>query len=177
MEAIEPRKLGSTLPKGNIGWSNTLSYKGLSLNFLLTARIGGLAVSYTQMFLDRAGVSQQTADARDAGGVWVNHGYVDAQPYYNTVANINGGLLQEYVYDGTNVRLQELSLGYTLPRKWFNDKLGLTFSLIGRNLWMIYCKAPFDPDLSLSTGTYNQSTDFLMMPGQRNIGFSVKVEF
>lgn len=177
VESIEPRKLGSTLPKGNIGWSNTLSYKGLSLNFLLTARIGGLAVSYTQMFLDRAGVSQQTADARDAGGVWVNHGHVDAQSYYNTVANINSGLIQEYVYDGTNVRLQELSLGYTLPRKWFNDKLGLTLSLIGRNLWMIYCKAPFDPDLSLSTGTYNQSTDFLMMPGQRNMGFSVKVEF
>lgn len=177
LETIEARKLGSTLPKGNIGWSNSFSYKGLNLSFLLTARIGGLAVSYTQMYLDRAGVSQTTAAARDAGGVFVNNGYIDAQPYYNTVANLTDGLVQEYVYDGSNVRLQELSLGYTLPRKWFRDKLGLTVSLVGRNLWMIYCKAPFDPDLSMSTGTYNQSTDFLMMPGQRNIGFSVKVEF
>ena len=174
---IESRKLGSTLPKGSFGWSNTFSYKGLSLNLLFTARLGGLATSYTQMFLDRTGVSKVTADARDAGGIWVNNGYIDAQKYYDKVANPDNGLIQEYVYDGSNVRLQELSVAYTLPQKWFNNKAKMTVSFIGRNLWMIYCKAPFDPDLSFSTGTYNQSMDYLMMPSLRNLGFSVKLEF
>ena len=171
------RKLGSTMPKANLGWSNTLSYKGVSLSFLITARIGGLVTSYTQMFLDRTGVSKASADARDAGGIYVNNGYIDAQEYYNVVAGANNHLVQEYMYSGTNVRLQELSVGYTLPEKWFNNKAKMSVSFIGRNLWMIYCKAPFDPDLSYSTGTYNQGMDFLMMPSLRNLGFSVKFEF
>ncbi len=173
----EPRRLGTTLPKGNMGWSNAFSYKGLVLNTLFTARLGGLATSYTQMFMDQYGVSKTTADARDAGGVLVNRGYVDAETYYRLVASPNGGLTQEYMYDATSVRLQELSLAYTLPRKWFHNKLKMTVSFIGRNMWMIYCKAPFDPEQAFSTGTYNQNIDYLMTPSLRNLGFSLKLEF
>lgn len=175
--SIDARKLGTTLPDGNLGWSNTFSYKDLVLNTLFTARLGGIATSYTQMFMDQYGVSKASAEARDAGGIPVNGTRIDAEAYYGTVANPNGGLIQEYVYDATNVRLQELSLAYTLPRKWFNNKLKMTASFIGRNLWMIYCKAPFDPELTLSTGTYNQNVDYLMTPSLRNIGFSLKFEF
>ena len=173
----EAKKIGSTLPKGNIGWTNTFTYKGLSLNVLFTARIGGLATSYTQMFMDRYGVSKTSADARDKGGVFINNGYIDAESYYSLTANVNGGLLQEYVYDATNVRLQELSLAYTLPNKWFKNKVRMTASVIGRNLWLIYCKCPFDPEMTFSTGTYNQNLDYFMMPSLRNIGFSIKLEF
>lgn len=176
-ELDEPVKLGSTLPDGNLGWSNMFSYKGLTLNALFTARLGGIATSYTQMFMDRYGVSQVTADARDAGGVFVNNGYIDAEAYYRVIANPKGGLTQAYTYDATTVRLQELSLAYTLPRKWFRNKMKMTVSFIGRNLWMIYCKAPFDPEMAFSTGTYNQNVDYLMLPSTRNLGFSLKVEF
>lgn len=175
-ELAEARKLGTTLPSGNLGWTNTFSYKGLTLSALFTARLGGLATSYTQMFMDQYGVSKTTAEVRDAGGILVNDGYIDAEAYYGVVANPNSGLTQAYTYDATTVRLQELSLGYTLPRKWFRDKMRMTVSFIGRNLWMIYCKAPFDPEVAFSTGTYNQNIDYLMTPSLRNLGFSLKVE-
>ena len=42
---------------------------------------------------------------------------------------------------------------------------------------MIYCKAPFDPELTAYSGTYNQGIDFFMQPSSRNLGFSVKVKF
>lgn len=176
VELSEARKLGTTLPSGNLGWTNTFSYKGLTLNALFTARLGGLATSYTQMLMDRYGVSKTTADVRDAGGVFVNNGYIDAEAYYGVVANPNSGLVQAYTYDATTLRLQELSLGYTLPCKWFRDKMKMTVSFIGRNLWLIYCKAPFDPEVAFSTGTYNQNIDYLMTPSLRNIGLSLKVE-
>lgn len=175
-ELEEDRKLGTTLPSGNLGWTNTFTWKGLTLNTLFTARLGGLATSYTQMFMDQYGVSKTTAEARDAGGIFVNNGYIDAEAYYRVVANPKGGLTQAYTYDATTVRLQELSLGYTLPRKWFRDRMKMTVSFIGRNLWMIYCKAPFDPEVAFSTGTYNQNIDYLMTPSLRNLGFSLKVE-
>ncbi|MCM1177599.1 MAG: SusC/RagA family TonB-linked outer membrane protein [Clostridium sp.] len=168
-----PRKLGSVLPKANLGWSNAFSYKGINLNILFTARIGGIAVSQTQAFLDYYGVSKASADARDAGGIRVNGGIVDAEGYYKIARDITS----EYTYDATTVRLQELSIGYTLPSKWFKDKMTLNLSLIGRNLWLIYCKAPFDPETTASTGTYNQGYDYFMVPSLRNLGFSVKIDF
>ena len=42
---------------------------------------------------------------------------------------------------------------------------------------MIYCKAPFDPELTASTGTYYQGLDYFMQPSTRNLGFSVKLQF
>ena len=86
-------------------------------------------------------------------------------------------MLSHYVYNMTNVRLRELSIGYDLPSKWFNDKLGMPVSLVGRNLWMIYNKAPFDPEITASTGTYYQGLDYFMQPSTRTFGFSVRLQF
>ncbi|MGM9753564.1 MAG: SusC/RagA family TonB-linked outer membrane protein [Candidatus Cryptobacteroides sp.] len=168
-----PKYLGSVLPEANLGLSNSFSWKGLSLNVLFTARLGGICVSPTQAYLDYYGVSQASADARNAGGIRVNGGVVDAEGYYKVARDI----LSEYTYDATTVRLQELSIGYSLPAKWFRDKMKMRVSLIGRNLWLLYCKAPFDPETTASTGTYNQGYDFFMMPSLRNVGFSVNFDF
>ena len=50
-------------------------------------------------------------------------------------------------------------------------------SLVGRNLWMIYCKAPFDPEAVATTNNYYQGIDYFMMPSTRNIGFNIKINF
>lgn len=101
---------------------------------------------------------------------------VDAQKWYQAIGS-QSGLPQYYTYSATNFRLQELSLGYTLPRKWFRNKMVLTVSFVGRNLWMIYCKAPFDPEAVASTGLSYQGIDYFMMPSLRSLGFNVKFEF
>lgn len=170
-------KAGSAAPRFNWGWNNSLSWKGINLSFLITARIGGVGVSATQALMDRYGVSKASADARDAGGVIVNgNGTVGAKEYYGVVGSGLTGVLSEYVYSATNVRLQELSLGYTFPKRMlggiFNE---LSVSFIGKNLFMFYKKAPFDPELSASTSTYYQGFDYFMQPSLRSLGFSVKV--
>ena len=48
---------------------------------------------------------------------------------------------------------------------------------MGRNLWMLYCKAPFDPESVAGTGSYASGIDYFMQPSTRNLGFSVKVTF
>ena len=78
----------------------------------------------------------------------------------------------------TNVRLGELSIGYDIPiNKWCKFIKELNVSLVGRNLLMIYCKAPFDPETTAGTGTYNQGMDYFMQPSLRSMGFSAKVTF
>lgn len=175
MVTDERIKLGSVLPDYNAGFRNDFSYKGINLSLLFSARFGGIVVSPTQGFLDGLGVSKASADARDAGGVPINNGRIDAQHYYETVGL--GQLLSHYTYSATNVRLQETSIGYTFPKKWMGDRVKLTASLVGRNLWMIYCKAPFDPELTASTGSYLQGIDYFMQPSLRSLGFNVQLKF
>lgn len=59
IESVDEFKLGSILPKANMGWSNNFSYKGINLGVTLTARFGGIALSGTQSVLDQYGVSQK----------------------------------------------------------------------------------------------------------------------
>lgn len=169
--------LGSVFPKYNLAWRNDLSCKGIHLGFLFSGRIGGVCYSATQANLDLYGVSEASADARDAGGVLVNgREWMDAQKWYQAIGS-QSGLPLYYAYSATNFRLQELSIGYTLPRKLFRDKCSLTISAVGHNLWMIYCKAPFDPEAIASTGNNYQGIDYFMMPSLRSMGFNIKLDF
>lgn len=170
--------LGSILPKGNLSWRNNFSWKNINLGFLVTARLGGIVYSQTQSALDYYGVSEASANARDNGGIPINGGLVDAEKYYSVVSAVSNALPQNYVYDATNVRLQELSIGYMIPRKWLGNVADVNISFIAHNLWMIYCKAPFDPEMTANTtNSYYQGIDYFMMPSLRNIGVSLKAKF
>lgn len=170
-----PKYCGSVLPKGNIGFSNDFTWKGLNLGFLVTARLGGIVLSQTQALLDYYGVSKATADVRDAGGIAVNTGMVSAESYYSVVGGDNP-IWSEYIYSGTNVRLQEAHISYNFPRKWLGG-MDLTVGLTANNLFMIYCKAPFDPETTGSTGTFYQGFDYFMQPSLRTLGFNIKLKF
>ena len=170
-------KLGSVFPDYNLGWRNNISWKNLNLGFVIAARIGGIVYSATQANMDLFGVSETSAAARDAGGVLVNgRSMVNPETWFTTIG-AQSGLPQFYTYSATNVRLQELSLGYTFPRKWFRNVCSLSVSFVGRNLWMMYCKAPFDPEAVASTSNFYQGIDYFMMPSTRNLGFNINLKF
>jgi len=168
--------VGNSQPKYNMGWRNNFSWKGLSLDFLITARVGGVGVSMTQALMDAYGVSKATASARDAGYVEINGSHVPAvQKYYQTIGTGAGAY---YVYSATNVRLAELSIGYDIPiNKWVPCIKSMNLAFTGRNLFMFYCKAPYDPELTASTSTGFAGMDYFMLPSMRNLGFSVRVNF
>lgn len=169
--------LGSVLPKANISWRNDFSIKGFNLGVMVSARLGGVVYSRTQSLMDYFGVSEESAAARDRGYVEINGSdRVDPLAWYNGIAGGNG-VPQFYTYSATNVRLAEVSFGYTIPRKWLGDVCDITLSLIGRNLLMIYCTAPFDPEAVATTGNYYQGLDNFMLPSLRNVGFSLRVKF
>ena len=170
-------KLGSVLPKGNLAWRNNFIWKNFTAGFLISARLGGVVYSRTQAMLDYYGVSEASADARDLGYVLVNgRDKVNPETWYGVVGS-GTSVPQYYTYSATNVRLQEVSLGYTIPRKLLNDVCDIKVSLVGRNLWMIYSKAPFDPESVASTDNFYQGIDYFMMPALRNIGFSLSFKF
>lgn len=172
-------KVGNSNPDFMLGWSNTFTYKGFSLYFLLDGRFGGDVLSQTQAELDQRGASLNTGDARNAGYVNLEGTQLNPRKFYSAVSG-RAGCTEYYMYSATNIRLRELSLGYSFPKTWMN-KTGvfqdIQLSLVGRNLFFLAKDAPFDPDAVLSTGNDNQGIDVFGMPTTRSLGFNIKVTF
>ena len=173
-QTTTPYKIGTVNPKWNLGWRHGFSYKGFNANVMFTARIGGNVISKTQAYMDRYGVSEASLQAREQGYMMLGNIKMNPEDYYTTIQDLDAF----YVYSATNVRLQEASIGYTFPDKWFGNVLkGVNLSVYGTNLWMIYNKAPFDPELTATTGTFGQGYDYFMLPSDRTYGFSLKFAF
>ena len=187
--------VGNQNAKWQMGWSNSFTWKDLTLSFLINGRIGGKVLSMTESFLDGAGLSQRTADARlyaEKNNIYADAVYgnnilgirlddgsgriVPIESYYNSVGGVTPQDIERYLYSGTNFRLRELSLGYTF-RNLFGQNKNLSLSFIARNLFFLYKDAPVDPDVSLSTGTGLGAFEVFNMPSSRSFGFSLNVNF
>lgn len=183
--------VGNMNANWQLGWSNTLTWKELSLSFLINGRIGGKVISLTEQQLDYFGFSQRTADARlaaeknnmlaadygNTAGMMLPDGsgrVVPIQAYYQALGSADSPI--NYIYSGTNFRLRELSLGYTF-RNLFGMNRNLSLSFIARNLFFLYKDAPTDPDVSLSTQNGLGAFELYNMPSTRSYGLSVKMNF
>ncbi len=174
--------VGNPNPKLVLGWSNTFTYHDFNASFLINGRFGGKVMSITQAVLDQYGVSEASADARKNGGVEITAskvgggaygGKIPAEAFYTTVGG-RDGITEYYMYDATNVRLQELVLGYRLKLKT-NLIKSLHISLVGKNLFFFSKKAPFDPETSMSTGNGLQGVDVFGLPPVRSFGVIIKL--
>ncbi len=174
-------KVGNSEPKFMISWNNGITYKNFDLSFLVDCRIGGDILSQTQADMDMFGVTEATAKARDAGRVWLEgHQIENVKGFYKYVVGGRNGVTEYYMYDATNIRLRELSVGCKLPSEWMEKSKvfkNVHLSFVARNLFFIYKKAPFDPDLVLSTGNDNQGIEVYGMPTTRSMGFNLRCEF
>lgn len=174
-------KVGNCNPRFTLGWSHTLDYRNFSLYCLVDGRFGGEVLSQTQADMDLYGVTQATAEARDRGYVELEGRKIEnVKGFYKYVVGGRAGVTEYYMYNATNVRLREFSLGYTVPGKAIGA--GKIFRQVqvaftARNLFFFYKKAPFDPDLVLSTGNDNQGIEAYGMPVTRSLGFNIKCEF
>lgn len=172
----EEEYLGNVNSDWHMGFGNTITYKDFNLYFLIDGSFGGNVVSMTQSYLDSFGVTEVTADARDNGGVDLGDGtMMDAQKFYEATAGKDKAV-GEYVYLATNIRLRELSLGYTF-RNLLGASKNLNLSFVARNLFFFYKDSPFDPALSVSTANGWQGFDSFGMPASRSYGINLKVTF
>lgn len=173
------KHVGNMNSKVYAGWSNTFRYKNFNLSMLIDARFGGKVISMTEATLDGWGVSQRSGEARDAGSITVDGVSFDPRAWYETTgaSNFNSPYANEnYVYSATNIRLRELSFGYTFRNLLGNGK-NVTASIIGRNLFFFYKDAPCDPDVSAGTGNGWQGIDMFALPTSRSFGLNLKLNF
>jgi TonB-linked SusC/RagA family outer membrane protein len=183
-------KLGNYNPDWTGGVLNTFSYKGLDLSFLVDVRWGGNIYINSLSAANVYGTSEMSLEGREAwyaktGGYVakgvssttgeVNTIAVSPEAYWNHVANV----AEEYVYDATNIRLRELSIGYNIPKRLLNHTpfVSAKLSFVGRNLWLIKSDVPgFDPESAYSTGN-GQGIEYGSVPSYKSMGFNLNIGF
>jgi TonB-linked SusC/RagA family outer membrane protein len=174
--AADYKDVGNSNPNFLLGWTNSFKFKQLDLAFTVDGRFGGTVVDMTDAYMDSYGVSQASANARNAtDGSPASIAAV--QKYYQIMGGRDGALAT-YAYSATNVRLREASIGYTFPGSVFNNKISsLRIAFTGRNLFFFYLKAPYDPETSLATDNTLQGVDLFGQPSTRSLGFNVSARF
>ncbi|MCW3805397.1 SusC/RagA family TonB-linked outer membrane protein [Plebeiibacterium marinum] len=186
--ADERGNVGNPFPDWLMNIRNTFSYKSLSLSFLLDIRQGGDIWGGTIARLNQIG---RTAITADREGTIVVDGVTESGAQ-NTVAISKEDYLryvigdwgpgENAVYDGSWVRLRDVTLSYKLKFKGSspvsNYIKAMTFTASGRNLWLSTDYPGVDPETSLTgAGSNLTGFDYFNMPGSKSYVFGVKVDF
>ena len=193
-----PGAIGDPNPDFTASAYNTFRYKNFTLNMQWDYRKGGDIYSITANTLIGRGITEDTdfdrtqAYVLDGVNVIQGEGGEEvevANQQLITATNLGfstfvGGPDELFIYDGTTVRLREISLGYNLPESVLeNTPFGqVSISLIGNNLWYRALNFPehinFDTDVtSLNAGGNGLGFDFLTGPTSRRYGASLRLSF
>lgn len=178
--------IGNMLPKwtGSIGTS--LQWKDVSFNALVDIRYGGNFISMTDNYACYAGNSKRTLEGRDGmvvPGIVESTGQentkqITAEEYYSNIGG-STGVAEAFMYDGTYVKMRELSLGWNLPKLWLKKTplKSVKISAVARDLFYFYKDAPVNAESAFSREDYAQAFEYGSLPPTRSFGLSLNVKF
>lgn len=185
--------VGNTTSPYRLGWNNTVTWKNLTLYFLIDGRIGGKVMSYTEAERDLFGLSQRTANARlaamkdpalqafDKAGnmvplMYLPDGSGRTVPVENYYTTIGAAPMEDHVYNATSFRMRDISLSYVFPNLLGRGK-ALTTQFSVKNAFFLYKDSPVDPDISMSAANGLQGIDVYALPTLRSYAITLKVNF
>jgi TonB-linked SusC/RagA family outer membrane protein len=191
-------KIGNFNPKYTFGFTNSFTFHNWSLSFLIDGKVGGVMTSGTEATMAFDGTAEYTDKFRDGG--WVlpalnqtsknpNDKAINAETFWTTVSGGRYSWGEFFTYDATNIRIRELSAGYTFILKPQSIFKSAKISFVARNLFFLYRgssildipgigkrKMRFDPDMNLGAGNF-QGIEFGNLPTTRSFGLNVKLSF
>ncbi len=186
--------LGNQNPVAQLGWINSFTWKDLTASFQVDARIGGKMFSGTLGTMENAGTAAWTVDGRDKmvvdGVVKDGDNYVvntketTGEKYWQQISGRAGGNLgisEENLYDATNVRLRNISIAYSLPKRLLSGQNIFQSVKVGfscTNVFMFYSKMRgLDPESIFATSTNAIGFEYGAAPTSRAYVFNVSFGF
>lgn len=191
-------RLGNILPDYMFGINNRFIIGPVTINALIDGSMGGVVFSRTISGLRGAGLAEETLDNRE--GIFIDEGVNEVQDADGNVTYVenetpvrsmqdfwtnytNNSNAEAATFDGSWVKLREVTVSYSLPSKIFGDSgiRGISVGLEARNLWLIHSNVPhIDPEASffgpsLVGGAAN--VEFWSVPTARSIGANVRINF
>ncbi len=191
-------KMGNVQPDWRAGLSTSLKYKGVSLSATFSAQWGGMAYSLTHCQLSRQGKLTNTLYGRYGGvlheGVTARGLDAQGKMVYTPNSTITESTVTYYLdrvyalnnvetstFDTSFLKLRELRLEWTLPKKWITRThvlQGATVAVFGTNLFC-WSKWPFyDPEVgTLNGASITRGFETASYPMTRTYGFNIKLSF
>ncbi len=185
------KKIGNFQPDFLLGWGHRFSYKNFSFSALIDIRKGGDIFSFSNSVAAANGNAFYTRDDRlewyaGAGG-YVAEGIteggtpntveIDPQTYWQNVGGRGSLFAEEFLYDGSFVKLREVTIGYTFPKNFLGDNFidKMRISLVGRNLFIFYKDTEgFDPEATFNSGNA-QGIEAFAFPSTRSMGLNINI--
>lgn len=185
---INPRLLVSVMP--------VLRWHNLTLSAMVDMRFGGDIVSVSEGMATGVGTSERTLQRgtyKEVNGLpdyymvvtgvhadgTPNTTEVSAQAYYGAIGLYKSqkGYAELFVHSASYIKLKELSVGYSLPRRLLGKTplTELRLSLVARNLCFLMKHTPGNPDGGYDTSMFSQALDFAAVPCTRTLGFTVNI--
>ena len=185
LPVIESNKeIASVAPDFTGSFGLNFAWKGLGFNALFSFQKGGSLYSATEYMTLHSGTGLRTADRskRVIAGVLedgtVNKEEVTAENFWNNIP------MEECVYDASYLKLSELSLGYSLPKKFLDRAFGgyvnnIRVSAVGSNLFYFLKHTPgTTPDGALTENSLMATAfDLCPYPATRNFGVAINIGF
>jgi len=187
--------VGSSIPKFTGGWSNTFTYKNLSVGVHIDYKFGGTVLSSTLLNMTRQGHSKLSLRGREGG--YIFPAVYESTGLPNTTAiQVTGNGLQTFWTDFRNlqvgdpftfksdfIKLRNVSVAYNftgLVQKvgFMNFIKGLSLSASCRNVAIIHKDLPgLDPEAIQSSGDIRAGYENSSLPTTRNYNLTLSVKF
>ena len=163
---------GNPNPKFIFGFSTNLTYKGFDLSAFLSGSQGNDIYNVSRVsFETPLGHRNQLAGVADR--------WSPTNPSNEYVSAFQGGRLpisNRYVEDGSYVRLKNITLGYTLPKIKYLNKVRIYVS--GNNLLTITKYSGFDPEVNTYAGSNTViGVDNLVYPQAKSLLGGIQLTF
>lgn len=173
--------IGSPLPKFTWGWTNTFRYKNFDLSIFINGSVGNKVFNYMKMKLTHMNSlwSNQLVDVLGRSilePIDPNVVYDDGSHWYDHVENVrvsnpsatlpratiadandNDRISDRYIESGTYLRMKNISLGYTFPKKLVS-RFGIDNLRVYCNIQNLFTITPYDgydPEIGVSTASLN----------------------
>lgn len=192
--------IGNGLPDLTGGFTNTLSWKGINLDFLIDFKFGGDIYSGTNNRLTQWGLHQQSLQGRPgeaplhikgvyndgttAEPIWVpidrDLTAQEARNYWSSIGGESTAISTMFLRDASYIKLRQITVGYSFPRSILGKTpfTGLSLSFVARNLWIIHSNIEnVDPESNYSANAGAQGLEYFGFPATRSYGFNLNVKF
>ncbi|MFY7947273.1 MAG: SusC/RagA family TonB-linked outer membrane protein [Bacteroidia bacterium] len=180
--------VGSVLPKAVGGLTNSFTYKGWNLSFLMVYKIGGNI--YNSSAKRQNGVVTDWNMTTDYFDHWRQNGDDPRYPKLSMQTSAYGLPPDPYQYnttlfleDGSYLRLRNLTLGYRLPSKWFGKRIqSCRLIFTGVNLLTFTKYTGGDPEIARdfeNPADRNMSSNitYLTAPQEKSYNLTLNLTF
>lgn len=178
----EEKVIGTVSPDFKLGASTSLEVYKVKLSAVFDWKNGGQMYHGTSGLMSLYGMSQLSADIRNAGGTYIvpdavkrdgtpNDIAADAFSYFNRLSNIS----ESFITDASFVKLREISLSYPFVLK--DKKLSVTANIFARNLILWSKLEGFDPEVSQGNTNMAGAFERFSLPGTSSYGVGLNIKF